>query len=586
MKNTETGNEACKKKKDLASKGWTMVDHDQKGEALETDVDSRAREILKEIDQVKANSNAYLDSVVLNAARQRFPKAVLLAELEDDLDRLLAKQITSQERKLHYLLEETLADSDEEEGGDKAPKGQTDKQLEKRAQAGIQKQLVAAQKAYAALREKALAVQKDHELDFRVPGTCRACRSRPCLRKPAVDAEETRKRMEVLEEELQFVRVNPDVDVFDSVVPRGVKEGGSTRFFRRDLIHVLDQELREHRRALRLEAIDEELHRAYSGTKDYLWLKALNGYDQVLWTDDARTALERARNKLIAEKLAVEVADDILDWMLEGWHFGERPSNLQTAGFVPSIKPGSPVAIKKPELSFDQRQEARKKRDLEQLKAKEDLVNFKTKVLPPDHPDSMWHPTGEKVVKPGNQHDIALKKVHVHLKFGLYCVAAMYFRAIHLLRNPDQARLEMNRAKNRRALIAPIKEATRAKDETGARRRQLQEEKEEASKRRKFRGAVELAKAEARGTAALQRVVRGHIGRKAGLKFSLKVLEYRAFRALVYACVITVQRVFRGWKGRQRASRVRRGIADFILQMGQESDSDDDDELKELMKKI
>jgi hypothetical protein len=36
--------------------------------------------------------------------------------------------------------------------------------------------------------------------------------------------------------------------------------------------------------------------------------------------------------------VASEVLDDILDWMLEGWMFGERESSLPVAGYVPSIE--------------------------------------------------------------------------------------------------------------------------------------------------------------------------------------------------------------------------------------------------------
>jgi len=564
----------------LSKRTWTMVDYEKAGQSVETDVDSRARTILAEIDVIKANSNDYIDSVVLNGATQRFPKIVLLTELEDDLDKLLTMQITHQERKMHYLLEETLEVDEDEEKMDQ-------KQQQKAALANRQKELVAAQKAYAALKQKALMVEKSYDLDYTIPGSCRACQSEKCHRKPLLDVKDTLKRMEVLNEEFQFVRINYEAEMFDSIIPRTVAQGGSTRFFRKDLIYELERELKEHRLALRLNEIDEELHKAYTVKKEYMWLRALNGYDTVMWTGDAVKALEFERNKLLANQVALEVTEGILDWMLEGWYFGERPSSLQTAGFVPSINPESPVQIRKVSLSILEKQEARKKKDLENLKSKNDLVNRKAMVLPPEHPESMWHPSNEKVVKPGDRHDVKLKQIQINLKFGLYCVAAMYFRAIFLIRNPDYVRQELARGKARKVLAIPIEEAKKS-DQTGKRRYELKKEKEEANKRRKFYDSVTLAKREVDATQMLQRVIRGHIGRKAGLKYALKVLEYRSFFSLISACVITIQRVFRGWQGRQLASRTRKRFADFIIALGEEDEEEDEIEktAKLLMKSI
>lgn len=33
-----------------------------------------------------------------------------------------------------------------------------------------------------------------------------------------------------------------------------------------------------------------------------------------------------------------EIVDDILEYMLEGWYFGERESNYNLIGYVPSVK--------------------------------------------------------------------------------------------------------------------------------------------------------------------------------------------------------------------------------------------------------
>ena len=40
------------------------------------------------------------------------------------------------------------------------------------------------------------------------------------------------------------------------------------------------------------------------------------------------------------DEVADDVVNDILDYMLEGWYFGETESKFSVAGKVPSIKPG------------------------------------------------------------------------------------------------------------------------------------------------------------------------------------------------------------------------------------------------------
>lgn len=62
-------------------------------------------------------------------------------------------------------------------------------------------------------------------------------------------------------------------------------------------------------------------------------------------TNKALVALERQSNTVIAKQVAVDLIDDILDWMLEGWHFGERISEREVSGYVPSIKGSGPLTV-------------------------------------------------------------------------------------------------------------------------------------------------------------------------------------------------------------------------------------------------
>lgn len=89
---------------------------------------------------------------------------------------------------------------------------------------------------------------------------------------------------------------------------------------------------------MKLHFIDEEFHEANRTPKQHIESTALHGYRTFLWTKDARVALEREHSRLVARVVAVEVARDILEWMLEGWHFGERSSQRATTGGVPRTK--------------------------------------------------------------------------------------------------------------------------------------------------------------------------------------------------------------------------------------------------------
>lgn len=68
------------------------------------------------------------------------------------------------------------------------------------------------------------------------------------------------------------------------------------------------------------------------------------------WTENVIKALEMERNRQIASELARECVDGILQWMLEGWYFGERPSKLKVVGFVPSIRADGPISVQEAQI--------------------------------------------------------------------------------------------------------------------------------------------------------------------------------------------------------------------------------------------
>lgn len=127
-------------------------------------------------------------------------------------------------------------------------------------------------------------------------------------------------------------------EVIESSVPVSAQRDGITTYRRVEFIHELITEQHHLKHMLKLHFIDQEFHEANRTLSEHTESVALHGYRTVLWTKDARIALEREHNRLLARLVAAEVMHDILAWMLEGWHFGERRSQHEAVGYVPSVK--------------------------------------------------------------------------------------------------------------------------------------------------------------------------------------------------------------------------------------------------------
>ena len=69
------------------------------------------------------------------------------------------------------------------------------------------------------------------------------------------------------------------------------------------------------------------------------------------------------------------------------------------------------------------------------------------------------------------------------------------------------------------------------------------------------------------GILTIQRVYRGHIGRKVFRQWSQVKAKYDAWNALCHACAITISRVWRGYKARLRVSMMKRDLVQFILRL-------------------
>ena len=99
------------KKKTESTRG--LIDYAAHGLNAPRDLDLRARKVLREIDRVAVSKNAIVTSDALHAMDQRFPRDDLMPQLERELDRLLAEQITTTE-----MARRKRIDSSDSEGGE------------------------------------------------------------------------------------------------------------------------------------------------------------------------------------------------------------------------------------------------------------------------------------------------------------------------------------------------------------------------------------------------------------------------------------------------------------------------------------
>lgn len=82
-----------------------------------------------------------------------------------------------------------------------------------------------------------------------------------------------------------------------------------------------------------------------------------------------------------------------------------------------------------------------------------------------------------------------------------------------------------------------------------------------------FAGFLATEDRELRSTQHIQRVYRGHIGRKAANRWGTRRAEFVATNSIMVAAAIAIQRLVRGSWGRTRANDIRAGIARWLVHL-------------------
>jgi len=561
------------------------IQQDKKEKPQTTDIDERCRQVLRELDRAVGNSNPFMDSHVLHNSAQRYPTAVLRIDLERELDSLLLSQMYEREvvKRMGALENDESDDSDLSEDDEEAILARENRRKQRAHERAQQRNPHHKRKMLEIAMKKKTALEKaleDKEKEGLPPY------------EPYVNVEDLKQRLVELHDEVEYIRQSSD-KICTSVVCSSYKKGGSGIMKREDLIHELNYEMKVINQQLKLEEVDRELHMCFDWKGEYFETQALHGYKQTQFTSNVKIALNEYHDRLVATEVTREIIDDILDWMLEGWMFGERESSLQIAGYVPSVKKEGvikPYDVRR--LEFEERQHEKdnklaKLRKIE--KEKEQLEDQRT-------PNQKWTPIemdaqeklgNELVVKKGSELDHQLNETETAIKFGMFLTVYMYFRAQALLRRDrdmlsgkndavtsigeaklcrkvttERARMieEKKKADDRLRLL----EAASLKAKEGSDRKRVREEREREDARQKLYAVMRLRKKEKEGAVEIQKMYRAHLGRKAAAKWALKKAEIDALAALKLASAVTMQRTYRGRLGRLRAEEKRVEMAEFI----------------------
>lgn len=433
---------------------------------------------------------------------------------------------------------------------------------------------------------------------------CLACRSRKCKWTPSVDVEICTARINELDTEIERVRIDRDNVIFESDVCLSAQLGGNRVFKRMALMDELTYERRELHQRLDLNNIDMELHDAFCTRKEYFESKFLHGYRLMLWTNNARLALENRHSRLCALSVAKEIVDDILDWMLEGWYFGERESQYKVLGFVPTIKSKGKIKAGQDQISSVSHVVAKMKIRAENRR-KHIATAESTQGL---MVDKAWEVETNsqntlkklKVARDGNSHEHLLNETENTLKFGIFMLTLMYFRAMTFLKREQKSwsgegeevgiknknkvekfitdeRMRMIDEENRAIARKKKIDIVLARCKVGEQRRAEREATERKEAIYRMQAIIRRQRLELDCVCTLQKVYRGHIGRKAAKRWALKRAELGAMNALLNSTAIAIQRVYRGYAARVYTIQKRTEMAHFIALMRvQEAQQDEE----------
>ena len=442
---------------------------------------------------------------------------------------------------------------------------------------------------------------------------CISCKAFKCRWRPSIDIEAQSKRVKELNKEIERVKIDHKTKVFTSDVCLSAMKGGTRVFRKSDLLDELNFEVKELNRQIELNMIDKECHDAYNHRQQYFTCKVLHGFQVQLWTKNARGALSHRVGSLVAQTISYDIVDDILDYMLVGWYFGETNKTVADKRENTGVdflknreeeRKTEEMGKKVEALARKKRAEARKLAlglVNSSIDEDEDTIEKKEKWL--QEMEDKMSIKDIKVARDGNIHQNNLNEYEKVIKFGMWMLSLMYFRAIFYIRESERKKkakfketeehksallefedaMEAEEKKN----LAALEEAKNLRkkkvkailshDTIGNSRRLHREAEEKVEIMDRLQAVIRRQELELQCVSSIQKVFRGHLHRKACKKWILKRKEFEAINELLSACAIAVQRIFRGFVAREFAVFKRIQMYQFIsLMRVQEAQADEE----------
>mmetsp|Transcript_23616 Transcript_23616/g.36590 ORF Transcript_23616/g.36590 Transcript_23616/m.36590 type:complete len:490 (-) Transcript_23616:126-1595(-) len=405
---------------------------------------------------------------------------------------------------------------------------------------------------------------------------CRACKTSNCKWYFHGDITGLLDRQRKLSKEILRVRMLPKQSTTETNIAASTMKGGNSLFHCDDLLHELTREVNHIERQVRLSKIDKELHDILASDKEYSEVTALHGYTMCMWTSEAEKALEYEHNKLVATTVSSEVVDTILDGMLDGWHFGEIQTKHTTNLVEDAI-----VSFQNKNTTIDMGKESPlQKMQLLNCEAKNRLSK-------------------ENNARNNKNQDKKLDEAEKTIRYGIFCLTFMYFRTFSRVRNEKKSWLrevnvtshledgnediseegkkmkaeEKNANSRKRALDKAMSRAVFGKERLRIKNSAAKEKKVHNLREKKKKTYLEGG-----SSVTIQRLYRGHLGRKVAGRWRHKKAELDVVFHKMSGCAVEIQRTWRAHRGRVRTAALRAEVTAFILKLRAEEAALDEEQ--------
>jgi hypothetical protein len=563
------------------------------GSSLATiDVDARCRMLLQEVDRAMHCKKDDMDSYVLHETWQRFPTSHVRSELVRDLDHYLAQQVLEAERFLHG------AKSREEEEKEEEEKKQKSKEMTMKGETTTATSPKREAKSNNKADRRKLQAQELIEKEMKelgLPrGACMGCRKPICQWREYLDEAAFVKRLDVVSHEIEIVTASEE-EYVHSDVPSSVLHGGTNRFYRPDLIMELRSDEVRTRDQIRLNRVDKELHSAFCVATDMFESHALHGYPQMLKRQDAVDALQIEQHRLVGKTVALEIVDYVLEWMLEGWMFGERESNMENLGYVPSIQKDKKIStfqafvmkenkvVKEEMLKRQPKMSDKQKSQRQEYKTKRGHVNDRWKPIQVDVEEST---IVRKALRIGSDTEHLVNETERTIKFGLFSLTLMFFRSMKMLKKEkdvwtpgneltirkkkkpvSKERKMMMQEERNRSRRERLLEGAFLRAKIGTQRKRNREAQAAQVARRELRIKAQHAAKEVEAATKIAALFRGHKARKFAKRWARALAEDEAKKALETSSAIVLQSTWRMYVARCIVHERRQELLHFLEKM-------------------